>query len=123
MKTQVLVTKYDLLTEDVEVLADGLGNFQDGKLTYHELNDPVNKHEITFMDDRIYLRRYAEMESETELLIDRKGMCKVVSPYGVMVLESVLLVYERKEDTYMVEYQIYQEEELISHQKIVWKIK
>lgn len=123
MKTQVLVTKYDLLTEDVEVLADGLGNFHDGKLTYHELNDPVNKHEITFMDDRIYLRRYAEMESETELLVNQKGMCKVVSPYGVMVLESVLLVYERKEDTYMVEYQIYQEEELISHQKIVWKIK
>ena len=123
MKTQVLVTKYDLLTDDVEVLADGLGNFHDGILTYHELNDPVNKHEITFMDDRIYLRRYAEMESETELLVNQKGMCKVVSPYGVMVLESVLLVYERKEDTYMVEYQIYQEEELISHQKIVWKIK
>ncbi|MBR2825507.1 MAG: DUF1934 family protein [Solobacterium sp.] len=123
MKTNILVTKYDLLTDDVEVLADGLGHFQNGKLTYYELNDPVTKHEIIFLDDRIYLRRFSEIESETELLVDEKGMCKVVSPYGVMVLESKLLVYERKEDMYMVEYQIYQEKELISHQKITWKIK
>lgn len=122
MKVQVLVTKYDLLTQEVETLAKGQGSFHDSVLTYYELENPVIKHEITFLEDKVYLRRKAEIESEVELIRGEIGCSKVHSPYGTMELESVLHTYEKGESDYLIEYSIRSDNEVLSHQKILFEL-
>lgn len=123
MKVDVTLTKYDLLTGEVMTLAKGPGNLKEESLTYYELSNPVVKHEITFSQERILLRRFAEIESETELLTEGIGHSHIHSPYGTMMVETELKGYEKGNDYYLVEYVIKSDGEIVSHQKMLWEIK
>ena len=68
------------------------------------------------------LKRSGEFSSETVLKSDGRGESRVISPYGVMRLETRLLNKEKANDHWMVEYEIVGLNRPVSHMRLVWEI-
>lgn len=124
MEIRIRLTSYDLMNHQTAVLADGVGVLLGDTLFYSEKDHPDIRHEIAFQKDRILLKRNAEIQSETRLPYSgESGMSRITSLYGVMELEARLDDSFRSEQMWMAEYRILENEEVITHQKLVWELK
>ena len=68
MEISVQLVQEDLLSHRKTILADGKGNYSNRVLTYQEKDNPHIKHEISFCDDYVILKRHAEIKTETYLV-------------------------------------------------------
>ena len=123
MEVFVELVQEDKLSQEKVILADCKGEFDGKVLTYFEKNNPNIKHEISFFDGYVILKRHAEVKSETYLRLNKRGVARVLSPYGVMMLETKLEDYKRYADSIKVSYSVYQGNELVNSQTLVWKLK
>ena len=123
MEVFVELVQEDKISQEKVILADCKGEFDGKVLTYFEKNNPNIKHEISFFDDYVILKRHAEVKSETYLRLNKRGVARVLSPYGVMMLETKLEDYKRYADSINVSYSVYQGNELVNSQTLVWKLK
>lgn len=123
MELLIQLVKHDELEDSNTILASGKGKLENDVLTYMEKDNPNVRHEVSFFSDSIVIKRFAEVQSEILLYLNKKGIARVISPYGVMVLETELEKYERVEDKVMIQYKIFQNEELVTYQKMIWRLK
>ena len=94
MHVKVCLTQYDLIENTEAVLADGQGILNDTTLFYSEKDNPGVRHEIVLEEKHLVIRRIADIVSETDLIIGERSMARVLSPYGVMVLETYTEEYK-----------------------------
>ena len=123
MEISVQLVQEDLLSHRKTILADGKVNYSNRVLTYQEKDNPHIKHEISFCDDYVILKRHAEIKTETYLRLNKRGIAKILSPYGEMKLDTKLEEYNRDADSIMIRYSIYQGNEVVTNQTLIWKLK
>lgn len=123
MEISVQLVQEDFLSHRKTILADGKGNYSNRVLTYQEKDNPHIKHEISFCDDYVILKLHAEIKTETYLRLNKRGIAKILSPYGEMKLETKLEEYNRDADSIMIRYSIYQGNEVVTNQTLIWKLK
>lgn len=123
MEILVQLVQEDLLSHRKTILADGEGNYSNRVLTYQEKDNPHIKHEISFCDDYVILKRHAEIKTETYLRLNKRGIAKILSPYWEMKLDTKLEEYNRDADSIMIRYSIYQGNEVVTNQTLIWKLK
>ena len=123
MEISVQLVQEDLLSHRKTILADGKGNYSNRVLTYQEKDNPHIKHEISFCDDYVILKRHAEIKTETYLRLNKRGIAKILSPYGELKLDTKLEEYNRDADSIMIRYSIYQGNEVVTNQTLIWKLK
>ena len=123
MHVKVRLTQYDLIEHTETVLADGQGILNDTTLFYSEKDNPGVRHEIVLEEKHLVIRRIADIVSETDLIIGERSMARVLSPYGVMVLETYTDEYTLGEGKITAEYHIFQGDAEVTHQKLIWELK
>ena len=123
MEISVQLVQEDLLSHRKTILADWKGNYSNRILTYQEKDNPHIKHEISFCDDYVILKRHAEIKTETYLRLNKRGIAKILSPYGEMKMDTKLEEYNRDVDSIMIRYSIYQGNEVVTNQTLIWKLK
>lgn len=122
MRVHVKFTQYDLLENRSSVIADGNGILSGNRLLYPEKENPSCRNEILFEEERIVLKRSADVSSETQLLKGKPGMARVISPYGEMFLETMLERFCRSESVWEAVYRILSDGEPVVYQRLVWEI-
>ena len=120
MKVLVRLVQFDLLENTRTVIADTRGLLKNDSLSYFE--EGGQRHDIRFAKEEVVLKRSGEFSSETVLKNEGMGESSVVSPYGVMHLETRLLQREKAADHWMVEYEIVGSDRPVSHMRLVWEI-
>jgi len=120
MELNVKVKVYDLIENTERLLADGKAILLDNKLSYMEKESPV-RNDVSFSNDKVTIKRVAEVESFTELYSYRIGKAQVKSEYGDMEFETELLSLQKDEDIWSVQYKIMAGKEVASHVKVVWE--
>ena len=120
MKVLVRLVQFDLLENTRTVIADTRGLLKNDSLSYFEAGGV--RHDIRFSNEGVVLKRSGEFSSETVLKSDGRGESRVISPYGVMRLETRLLNKEKALDRWMVEYEIVGSGSPVSHMRLVWEI-
>lgn len=120
MKVLVRLKQYDLLENQMTVIADTRGLLRQDSLSYFEKGG--QRHDITFSKESVVLKRSGEFSSETVLPLCGRGESRISSPYGLMKLETQLLRRERKAGYWMVEYEIVGAAGPVSHMKLVWEL-
>ena len=123
MEIRIRCTQQDLLENSQTILADGKAYLIDDTLTYVEKDHPDVQHAITFDKDEVILKRKAEIQSETHIPHEGVGKSTVLSPYGMMVLETKIEEVFKNDELWMVQYQILENGSIVSHQKLVWELK
>ena len=120
MKIRVRLEQFDLLENTSQVLVETSALLRENTLLYFE-SDGSHKHEIIFNNDVITLKRKGkEFFSETTLPLLSQGETKVHSPYGTMVMPAKLMKRSKTNEEWLVEYQLFQEKEVITHMRMVW---
>lgn len=123
IKCLVRLIQTDLMLNETKELSKGQGSFEDGVLIYCENEDPSIRHEITFEKDHVLLKRFADTLSETDLRLEEKSIARVISSYGTMMLETYMTQFSKQEDYWMIEYQILQEDEVVTYQRLEWYLE
>ena len=123
MECNVTLKKIDLLTGEETILSQGTGHLNGTCLTYLEQEDPNIRHEITFEENHVFLKRFADTLSETDLRLKEYSMARVLSAYGTMLLETYLEEYARLEDSFSIIYQVLQEGNIVTRQQLIWSLK
>lgn len=123
MEIFVQLVQEDIVSHEKIVLADGKASYLDRVLTYTEKDNPNVKHEISFFNDYVILKRYADIKSETYLRLNKRGVAKITSEYGEMKFSTYLQDYQCEEDRITIRYCIYQGNEVVTSQILVWILK
>ncbi len=123
MEIFVQLVQEDMVSHNKVILASTTGSYENRVLTYTEKDNPMVKHEISFFDDYVILKRHADILSETYLRLNKRGVAKVTSEYGEMKFDTYLEEYKRNEDSIMIRYNIYQGKEVVTSQILVWMLK
>ena len=123
MEIRIRLTQYDYDEKKTTVLADGKGFLLNDTLTYQELDNPSVRHEVAFGKDQIVLERHADIKSRTILPLDGKGESRIISPYGIMELETEIEEYYQDDEVWMVQYSIFEDGREVTHQRLVWELK
>ncbi|MBQ6222077.1 MAG: DUF1934 family protein [Solobacterium sp.] len=121
MKIHIKLIQYDQLSHTSTVLADDLGDICQGKLTYRENSSDHITHEILYGQGHFVLKRISDLISETDLILKEKSFARVLSPYGVMMLETYMDRCELSEKRWEIEYHILQEDVPVTHQILIWE--
>ena len=121
MKVFVTMIRHDLLQNEEETVYEGPALLNGSRLLYTEGKNA--RHCVIFSDDRIILRREADISSETVLYFAGKGECRVSSPYGDMLFYTDLLGFEKTDSVWSASYRISAADGIVSEQRIVWKLK
>ena len=87
------------------------------------MNNPSVRHEIAFEKDQIILERHADIKSKTILPLDGRGKSRIISPYGIMELETEIEEYYQNDEVWMVQYSIFEDGREVTHQRLVWQLK
>ena len=122
MEVGLKAVQIDHLGNTQTLLKDGRAFITDeDTLSYTEDADPNVRHTITFRKG-VVIRRNAE--SETVIWLSEQVSKAVVrSPYGQIRLEAELVSMNKDEDEWSVEYRLYNQGELITHQTVIWSLK
>lgn len=120
MKVLVRLKQYDLLENQMTVIAETRGLLRQNSLSYFEKGG--QRHDITFSEEGVVLKRSGEFGSETVLPSAGRGESRISSPYGMMRLETQLVRREKKAGYWMVEYEIIGAGGPVSHMKLVWEL-
>ena len=123
MQAHILLKQYDLLEGTEKVIADCFGQLDENRLYYPELQASGIYHDVLFTEDEVILKRISEFSSTTRLTKNGKSKSVVDSPYGKMELQTELKRMRKSEDSWMVEYMIVGDGEVLTHQKLIWEIK
>ena len=123
MALHVRLIQYDLFENQEKVIAEGEAQWKEDHLFYWE--DPAHTvmHHIRFGKDAIIIGRSADVRSMTKLYFGRRGTAQVFSEYGVMRFETELAEYEYNAEYRSVEYRVFQGDELVSHQRMIWELE
>ena len=123
MKIHIKLIQYDQLSHTSTVLADDLGEIFQGKLTYRESGSDHTTHEILYGPGHFVLKRISDLVSETDLILKEKSMARILSPYGVMMLETYMDRCELSDQRWEIEYHIRQDGVTVTHQTLIWEFE
>ncbi len=123
MKIHIKLIQYDQLSHTSTILADDLGDINQGKLTYREKSSDHITHEILYGQGHFVLKRMADLVSETDLILKEKSFARVLSPYGVMMLETYMDRCELSDHHWEIEYHILQDDVPVTHQTLIWEFE
>lgn len=118
MNVHMKLTQYDEDHPEGVVLVETEGTYENHLLFYQE--SPSIHHEISFFEDGMEIKRYADVHSITTLKKGELGTSMVESPYGQIEMQSKLHQYSLEENRCEVEYELFQETESILRQRLVW---
>lgn len=121
MKVHIRMTQYDLLEKSTTIILETKALLNDSRLIYME-NDGQHKHEITFADEEIVLKRSGKFGSETVLKRYGTGISTVHSPYGDMRLQTKLRYSEQTPEKWIAEYEILEGGNAVTCMRLVWDI-
>lgn len=80
-------------------------------------------HVVHFATERVELRTRGGFGSLIHLYRDHKGTALVVSPYGKMVLKTVLQDWRQDEGEWMVDYRILDERnQVVGNRRLIWQM-
>ena len=123
MNVHVKLCQYDLLEGTETVLCEGPCDLEKDTLFYWEDIKNGIRHEVTFDDEKIILKRFAEISSETVLPLREHGEAKISSPYGDFRMETALETWAKEEDYWTVTYRILQDGQTVTRQKMIWELR
>lgn len=123
MRVHVVLKQIDYNTKKEEIVKDGIGLLKDDTLVYFEDTEEKAKHEISFSNHGCKLKRNGDVTSVTNLRLNMYESSKVHSPYGVMEIASFAHSVVKKEDVWSVEYSLFQGEQEVLHQTLVFEIQ
>lgn len=123
MELNVELIRIDLLSGTTTIIADGRAILVGSTLSYAEKDDIHCLHRVTFGKDCITLKRSGEYGSETVLMPHKKGKAVVHSPYGDMVMDTILDDFLQNDGLWMAEYRILSEGGIVTRQRLMWKLK
>ena len=118
MKVKLKLVKFDQDNPVGIPLYEGEGELNDFQLSYLEGNI---ENIVIIEDEKITLTRVHEFGSNTELYLDKVGKSIVSSPYGNMELDTLLIDRSIEKDTWLIEYEIRQNDECLNHQTLIWQ--
>ncbi len=122
MKVKVTLTQFNLLENEVKIIADGNAILNKNELKYKE-DETDAFHFVTFDDETITLERKCDISSITILNNGRWGHSTVKSPYGDMELKTKTHYISKNPTQWSVEYSVYSQSEEVLRQKLVWDIQ
>ncbi|MBR2067037.1 MAG: hypothetical protein IJ875_02080 [Solobacterium sp.] len=112
--------QFDLLDNSCSDARKIRGYLQDDTLIYRE---DGYEHFVCFSEKEVILKRKGEFGSLVKLSLDGIQDTIIYSPYGEMVYKSKLLAMDKARNSWSVTYQIYAEEDVLTHQRLVWGIE
>ena len=121
MEVEVTLKQIDYLENTQKEYPKVVGYLLEDSLEYIE-KETGNKHTITFSSDLIRFLNEGEYSSDTKL-IDEPGETIVYSPYGNMNFVSKLIESDKNDAFWSVEYQLFEGDQIITHQKMIWEFK
>ncbi len=115
MKVCIAYTITDrLLKEEAEQHGEVIGEKEAESLRYE-------KNCVHFTPNRLELRSTGAFGSLVHLYPVQEGTAIVTSPYGKMVLKTVLRAWSQNESEWMVDYRLLDEQgQIIGDRRIVW---
>ena len=121
MEVEVTLKQIDYLENTQKEYPKVVGYLLEDSLEYIE-KETGNKHIITFSSDLIRFLNEGEYSSDTKLM-DEPGETIVYSPYGNMKFISKLIESDKNDEFWSVEYQLFEGDKIITHQKMIWEFK
>ena len=123
MKSEVncIVNQTNLIDKKSEVLFQGTAELVDNQLTYYEQNIPHAKTKIEVSENFIQIIRIGEASTKVKLFKNKNGCAIVSSELGELEFETTLKYCEILRNSWLFEYQIMSENEIILHTSIECK--
>lgn len=121
MKVKVKLTAEDLNSKKKIVLAEGAALYDGKRLLYKE-KDTGAKHEVTYTEEGLTIRRSGDVISETFLPHHGCGTSSIISEYGTMEVDAVTEHILIGENNWIVTYRIESNGDVSLHQRLEWHI-
>ena len=122
MRVQVTLKQINLDTGEEKIIADGPAIMEEGRLRYREDQEKAI-HDVHFSEKEVILERRAEISSRTVLSNERDSHSMVKSPWGDMNLEAKTNRISMEKERWIVEYELFSENERILNQRLQWEIR
>lgn len=122
MRVQVTLKQMNLDTGEETIIADGPAIMEEGRLRYKEDKEKAF-HDVHFSEEEVVLERRADVSSKTVLNQKKKSKSTVKSPWGDMNLEAKTNLIKMEKQRWIVEYELFSENERVLNQRLEWKIR
>lgn len=122
MRVQVTLKQINLDTGEEKVIADGPAIMEKGRLRYREDREKAI-HDVHFSEEEVILERRADISSRTVLTNGKQSQSTVKSPWGDMNLQAKTNLIQMEKERWIVEYELFSENERILNQRLQWEIR